>query len=289
MPNELRLICCPFHNGRPDVSMGSGASRLAADQPLRDGIATEGWTVSDARIDLIDGPEAEIARVMETIRRVRVSVGHAVADQAFPLVLAGNCNSCLGTTAGIEAERLGVIWFDAHADFDDPEENTSGSFDVMALAMLTGRGWRGLRETVPGLRPVPERRVILAGARDLEPYQRRRLEESEVAWIPGAVDGDAFEQAVDGLSSRTIRVYLHVDLDSLDRSEARANQYAAAGGPSLDRLQECVRVVCERFDVAAAAITAYDPIYDAEGRTLGAARRISREIARGVAAGVMTR
>lgn len=289
MPNELRLICCPFHNGRREVGMGSGASRLAADQPLREGIASQGWTVSDARIDLLDGPEAEIARVMETIRGLAVCVRQAVADKAFPLVLAGNCNSCLGTTAGIEADRLGAVWFDAHADFDDPEENTSGFFDVMGMAMLTGRGWRALRETVPGLRPVPERHVILAGVRDLEPYQRHRLEESDVAWIPGAVDAEALNHAADRLSSRTNRVYLHVDLDCLDISEARANQYAAGGGPTLDRLQDCLRLICDRFELAAAAITAYDPGYDAGGRALEAARRISREIARGVAAKVSTR
>ena len=78
----------------------------------------------------------------------------------FPLVFAGNCNSGLGTTAGAGPQGLGVVWFDAHADFDDPEENESGFFDVMGLAPLTGRGWRALRHTIPGHAPIPERNVI---------------------------------------------------------------------------------------------------------------------------------
>jgi arginase len=86
-----------------------------------------------------------------------------------------NCNSALGTTAGVGADDLGVVWFDAHADFDDPEENDSGFFDVMGLAMLTGRGWRALRQTIPGHVPIPEQNVILGAVRDLEPYQRERL------------------------------------------------------------------------------------------------------------------
>lgn len=78
------------------------------------------------------------------------------------------------------------------------------------------------------------------------------------------------------------RIYLHVDLDSLDSSEARANEYAASGGPSIERLAQCVRLSCERLTVAGAAITAYDSLLDSEDRTMIAARRIAKEIAIGV-------
>jgi arginase family enzyme len=97
----------------------------------------------------------------------------------------------------------------------------------------------------------------------------------------GEIDADGFDQAVADLSRRVERVYLHVDLDAIDSAEARANQYAAPGGPSLDRLSDCVKHVCGRFDVAAAAITAYDPDLDDDARTLKAARRISSDIAHG--------
>jgi arginase len=282
LTDELRLICCPFHNGRRGVSMGAGPIRLAADEPFRRGIEAAGWNVSSEEIAAIDGSGAEIRRVMELIRTLAGRVRQAAADGAFPLVLAGNCNSALGTTAGIGTDDLGVVWFDAHADFDDPEENTSGFFDVMGLAMLTGRGWRALRQTIPGHVPVPEPSVVLAAVRDLEPYQRRRLEQSDVLAVPETVDPGRFEQAIDDLASRVSRIYLHVDLDSIDAGEARANEYAAPGGPVVDRLAECVSLVARRFDVAAAAITAYDPTLDEDDRTLVAARRIACEIAEGV-------
>jgi arginase len=261
--------------------MGRGASRLASDEELRAGIEFEGWRVTCEEIEPVDESAPEIARVIELIRRLASRVGQTVADGAFPLVVAGNCNSCLGTTAGIGADGLGVVWFDAHADFDDPEENQSGFFDVMGLAMLTGRGWRTLRRTIAGHAPVPERNVILAGTRDLEAYQRRRLDGSDVITVPGPIDPGQFEPAVGKLAERASRVYLHVDLDSIDIADARANEYAAAGGPGLERLLECVRLVCARLSVAAAAITAYDPAFDADERALAAARRVSREIAHG--------
>jgi arginase len=233
-------------------------------------------------VDPVDESDPEIARVLELIRRLAEHVRQAVNQAAFPLVLAGNCNSCLGTTAGVGTENLAVVRFDAHADFDDPEENKSGFFDVMGLAMLSGRGWRALRRSIPGHAPIPEGNVIVAAVRDLEPYQRRRLERSDVVTLPGTIDLDRFEDAVSDLSRRVDRAYLHVDLDSIDIEDARANKYAAPGGPNLGQLEACVRLVTQRLDVAGAAITAYDPAFDDDGRSLIAARRISREIAYGL-------
>ena len=264
--------------------MGAGPIRLASDRTLITNIQAAGWDVEHDEVEPVDESDPEIVRAIELIRRLAGRVTSAAADGAFPLVLAGNCNSCLGTTAGIGAENLGAVWFDAHADFDDPEENESGFFDVMGLAMLTGRGWRALRQTIPGHLPIPEHNVVLAAVRDLEPYQRRRLESSELITIPGQIDPTQFQPALVDLSRRVERIYLHVDLDSIDSEAARANKYAAPGGPSLDRLSDCVRQACEQFQVAGAAMTAYDPNLDDEDRTLAAARRIARDIAHGVRA-----
>ena len=97
---------------------------------------------------------------------------------------------------------------------------------------------------------IPERNVILAGVRDLEPYQRERLDGSDLLSVPGSIDPSSLESAVAELSSRVSHVYLHFDLDTID--------------------------------VAAAALTAYDPASDADGRALVAGQAIAREIARGV-------
>ncbi len=154
----------------------------------------------------------------------------------------------------------------------------------MALAMLTGAGWRAQRASVPGLPAIPERDVLLAGVRDLEPYQLSRLEASEVRVVTGAIDPDRLTGALDELAGRVNRVYLHVDVDALDVAAGRANQYAAPGGPSLEGYRSAIAAVFARFTVAAAAITAWDPTYGVDGRVAEAIRAIASDIARHTAA-----
>ena len=169
--------------------------------------------------------------------------------------------------------------FGSTPTFDTPEDNLSGFTDVMGLAILTGSCWRALRETIPGFCVVDESRVVLAGTRDLEPYQRDRLGASQVQVIPGAVAADARDIALDVLRERVERVYLHVDLDVLDSSVGRANPYAAPGGPDLDAVLAAIEATFVRFDVAAAAITAYDPRVDDSGTIGVAAGAIASHIA----------
>jgi arginase len=269
----LDLIAWPYHGGLADVGMGRGPSALACDDELLDALGRPDVEL----VAPVDERLPEVARIFELDRRLARAVA---AAQRFPLVLAGNCVSCLGTTAGIGAAGLGVVWLDAHADFDTTEDNLSGFTDVMGLAILTGTGWRALRETIPGFEPVPEPHVVLAGVRDLEPYQRRRVECSELRTVPGRVDGDELGAALDALRERVGRVYLHFDLDVIDAGEARANEYGAGGGPTLEAALGAIDAVFDRFTVEAAAITAYDPAVDPR------ARRAAHEVAGRIAARV---
>ena len=72
----------------------------------------------------------------------------------------------------------------------------------------------------------------------------------------------ALDPALTELARHVSRVYLHIDLDVHEPSEARANQYAVPGGLAAGTVRELVRVVAERFSIVAAALTAYDPTYD---------------------------
>ena len=261
---SIRLIVAPYDDGRLDWRMGRGARAIAS------AVAEPAETIED-----IDPARPPIGRAFDVAAELSARVRAARERGEQPFVLAGNCNSSLGTASGLDG-RVGVVWFDAHADFDTPDENESGFFDVMALAILTGNGWRALRERIPGFRAVREEDVVLAAVRDLEPYQHEAIERSGVTAVPGAVDEGAFEAAIDRLAERVDSVYLHVDLDAVDAAEGRANQYAATGGPTAAELLRRVELVRERLPVGATALTAYDPDADPEGRVLALALELLR-------------
>jgi arginase len=105
-------------------------------------------------------------------RRVADAVARAAADGTRPVVVSGDCTTSLGIVAGLQRAGLdpGIVWFDAHGDVQTPETTASGYLGGMPLRLLTG--YRPELIAGPlGLRPVPERRIVLAGARAARPAE----------------------------------------------------------------------------------------------------------------------
>jgi arginase len=167
---------------------------------------------------------------------------------------------------------LGVVWFDAHGDFHTPDSTPTGFLDGMGLAMLTGDGWPEMRQ---GLRTVPAENVLLVAARDLEPTEIERVQASELR----RADAGTLEAALDELATRVDAVYVHIDLDVLDPSVARANVLSVENGLDVDQLGHALEAISSRFEIAAAALTAYDPSQDREQRVPEIAATLARRLA----------
>ena len=275
----VRVISMPFHSGAPEVGMGRGPGVLLGEHGLAEALRDGGADVSVEEVPAAPEVEYEAARIFELDARLAARVGAAVAEGAFPLVLSGNCNCSLGIVAGLAPVRPAVVWLDAHADFNTAETTPSGFIDGTALSILTGSAWQALRAAkLPELVPVAEADVVLAGARDLDDAERERLAATSVAWVR---PGEPLAPALDALAERREDLYLHVDLDVLDASEGRANQFAAPGGPRLDEVLETIAALLERFVVRAAALTAYDPACDPEGEMGSKAVRVAKALTGG--------
>ena len=164
---DIQIIQVPYDSGHFDLRMGLGPAHF-----LQHGLAKQlqdaGHQISETRLHCAADPMNPVATTFSINRLLAKHVRLALQHHSLPLVLAGNCNSCIGSIAGAGEERLGVIWFDAHADFNTPDTTLSGYIDGMGLAMATGRGWKNLMVEIPGFKPVPDKRVILVGARDLD-------------------------------------------------------------------------------------------------------------------------
>jgi arginase len=268
----VKIIAVPFHLATPDAGMGRGPAALLARGGLEPAVG-----VSEISRSGLDGPE--VGRILQICERVRVAVATAFEQGSAPLILSGNCvSACVPAAAALTWRhgpgQVGVVWFDAHADFDEPTTTESSFFDGMGAAVLVGDAYPRLASlSVSGFAPIPLENVVMVGVRDLEPYQRQRITASGLRALPP----DSFAGLASHLEAIAPRIdgaYLHFDLDSLDTSCGAANEYAAAGGLTLEQALEGIDQVFDKLPVSVAAVTAYNPDVDPDGQMLGNARAI---------------
>jgi arginase len=279
---DIRIIAVPYDSGHLNLRMGGGPLHLLQNG-LREALETGTRKVRSEIVRSKREPPVEVATAFELDGLVSLRVSKTVSECEFPLVLSGNCNTSVGTLAGVGPEDLGIVWFDAHADFNTPETTTTGFSDGMGLAIAVGHCWGAMAEGVTGFLPVAEENVILAGVREVEPVEQQRLEVSGVR-VVGAKPFESgnsaiFARALDALATRVDKVYVHLDLDVLDaESVGKANEFALEGGLSAEELESALGAVHRRFTVAACGLASYDPTFDAEGRILRAAVACARTL-----------
>jgi len=286
---QLTICALPYASGQPMVGMGLGPVRYLEARPetlLADhGHETETAVVQPRLEAGLSEPDA--VGVIDAA--LALAVATAGRADRFPLVLAGNCNSCLGTIAGARsgmngADGIGVVWFDAHGDLNTPETTPGGFFDGMGLAIATGRAYDDVRQAAGLSEPVPEACVAHIGARDLDPPESDYLATAgmlslSAAELQSGGSAAALEPVLRELRTRTADVYLHIDIDVLSNDVAPGVDFPAPGGLSLAELERAVSAVAETFTVRAAALTAYDPARDRGHATLRSGLRLMEAIA----------
>jgi arginase len=170
------------------------------------------------------------------LESIAVSVARLAADGEKPVVICGECTSALGIVTGLQRAGIdpAVVWLDGHGDVQTLETTTSGFIGGMVLRLLVGYRPELAAEAL-GLRPVAERRVVLADARDLDPPEVDYLRQAQIK-----------QSTVEDLSAEMLPegpLYLHVDLDVVDPGDLAGLRYPAPGGPSWPEVREAMRRV----------------------------------------------
>src|SRR5256714_1340242 len=268
---SISLIQLPYDSGRFGERMGRGPIALI-EAGLVEHLRSLGNEVDVASVRLSEGLHSEANALVELHRLPVPLLRDALSRQARPIILSGNCGpAALSAVAALDPRSTGIIWFDAHADFNTPETSPSGFLDGMGLAILTGRCWRRLAERFESFRPVLDSQVIQIGVREKDPPEVQLLQQSGIKQIP-TVALAGLPEALKQL--RTHTVYVHVDLDVIDTSEGRANGWACEGGLAVNQLLDALELIGRRASIVAGAVTCYDPAVDIDGRIGQAIPRI---------------
>lgn len=280
---KVQIIQVPYDSGQRNVRMGSGPEHFT-NNGLVQALESAGHIVAVETVEAQGAFRAEVATQFALYRSVAEQVAKAKQIGHFPLVLSGNCGATVGAIAGAGTERLGLIWFDAHGEFNTPETTTSGFLDGMGLAIATGLCWERLAGSIPNFRPLPGDRILLIGGRDFDEGERERLGQAGVqvvdaAAMAGTSVQDTLHAAVTSLQRNVEEVHVHIDLDSLNPKEAPANSFVTdAGGLSVAQMQESIRFFKKHLKLTSATMASFDPSYDPQGKTLQTGIELIRQI-----------
>ncbi len=271
---DIQILAVPYDSGNRGARMGAGPEALL-DAGLESALRDSGHRVHTKIAEIPEGVwRAEIQTSFELMRMLATEVRAARESNRLPIVLAGNCNTAVGTLAGLGTESTGVAWFDAHGDFNTPETTTSGFLDGTAVAIITGRCWTQLAATVPGFEPVPDDRVCLIGTRDIDSLEGALLDESGVDIIEPRKLRSDLAQTLHSIGQRAEKMYVHLDLDVLDAGVASANSFAVPGGLTIEDVEYAISQINEEMQIAAVTLSAYDPGADTNGAAAKAAIRL---------------
>lgn len=164
---------------------------------------------------------------------------------------------------GLNTNNLKFIYFDAHDDLDSPDVNENGYLDAMGLSMLRGESWKTLMRTVPGFRPFTyDGNFLYCGLRDQSDVQRQRVIDAGMSAIWG--DSDRKVDFVGELRRELdLKSYdpalVHLDLDVLDETYGKVNDYPSPGELFERDLLGCMDLVPTRSTPRSLTVCSFDP------------------------------
>jgi arginase len=284
---DIRVLGVPMDLGadRRGVDMGPSAIRyagLARQLEALGADCTDGGDISVPRPEErdpdaagFDGGRAKFHRETRAVcADLRDAVDRAIGNGETPLVLGGDHSIAIGTVAGAADpdESLGVVWFDAHGDFNTPATTPSGNIHGMGVSAILGHASFG-GETWGHAPAVSEENVALVGVRDVDDQERDRLRESDVA-VYTMSDIDArgapavAEEALERATGGTDALHVSLDLDWLDPAEAPGVGTPVRGGVSYREAHSAMEAVADHRDhLRSFELVEVNPILDDHNRT----------------------
>ncbi len=279
MSKEISIIGVPMDFGQllRGVDMGPAALRYTG---LISRLRQLGHKVTDrgdVTIPIRDGDE-EIAhdKYVKEITQICGAIydagSRAVEKGHFPLFLGGDHSIAVGTVASVvNTDPIGLIWIDAHGDFNTPETSPTGNIHGMPLAALIGDGHDSLVNVgKPGMKVHPEN-VVMIGQRDLDLSEKERIKR---AGITIYTMRDIDEQGISSIASKAImkfahlkRFHLTLDMDALDPVEAPGVGTPVPGGISYREAHLLMEILSDSGKLGSMDLVEINPILDVANKT----------------------
>ncbi len=277
MKKKISIIGVPMDFGQQlrGVDMGPAAARYSGLISRLRELGHEVVDTGDVSIPIrdcnvnTDKYVKEITQICESIYkagRKAVTKGH------FPLFIGGDHSIAVGTVAAVtNDEPTGLIWIDAHGDFNTPQTSPSGNIHGMPLAALIGEGHESLVNVGhPGAKILPEN-VVMIGQRDLDPNEKARLKKAGITvFTMRSID----EQGISLVANKALMKFIHlkkihltVDMDALDPVEAPGVGTPVPGGITYREAHLLMELLADSQKITSMDLVEINPILDIANKT----------------------
>ena len=210
---------------------------------------------------------------LEGTRKVREKLVKGIDGTRLTFLLGGECSFIVGSTAALKIVHKGhpgIVWMDAHGDYNTPETTDSGFIGGMCLAMACGRGPR-LTSELEAARPLldPEY-VVHIGSRSLDPGEDKALESNVKLITAKQVKKDGIgkvaRQTAKHMNDSCDWIIAHLDVDVFDPSVMSSVDFPEPGGLRDYDILTIFRELHKTGKINAIDLTAYNPNLDKDGR-----------------------
>ncbi len=279
---RIRVIGMPMDLGadRRGVDIGASAIRYAG---LNDQLRHLGFTVNDVGNVVVPQPESQpvgdarvkyLEPIVQATEQLANIVTSALQEGEFPLVLGGDHSIALGTITGAARVHrdIGVIWIDAHGDFNTNETTPSGNIHGMVLSALVGLGHQHLTN-IGGWSPkIKKQNIAIVGARALDSGEQELLREHHIhVFTMSDIDqrgmSEIMQEAVTIAGQARDGIHLSLDMDSLDPREAPGVGTPVRGGLTYREAHLSMELIAKSGLLISMDAVEVNPVLDRENAT----------------------
>ncbi len=284
---NIHLLEMPLDFGasRHGSDMGPSAIRLAGIKERLEGLGhtisshSDIFTVSPQEYEQAGNPKAKYLKpIKNACEKLAAEVEKICTEQEFPLILGGDHSIALGSIAGVSAyaknqkKKLGVLYVDAHGDFNTPESSPTGNIHGECLAASAGIGLPDLTNLYFEGRKVDPQNICFVGVRDLDPGEKLIMKEAGVkVFTMSDIERQGFPAIVKQITLffKTHADIIHVsfDMDVLDPMFAPGTGIPLPGGLTNREALLLMEEMGATGKVKSAEIVEVNPILDVRNQT----------------------
>jgi arginase len=266
-----------FGAAQKGVAMGPLAIRYAGLKPDLRGM---GYIVTD-KGDIVPPEEGVSLRNMINFEQVNATnkelyerVKASLDDGHFPLVLGGDHSIAAGSISAVAAhhKKIGVIWIDAHGDWNNEQSSPSGNMHGMSFSAVCGAGPDCMVDFGNDPVYVDPKNCVQIGGRDIDPEERVRMRESGITVFPiNMIDkcgmDEIIHRAIEIASDGTEGIHLSFDVDAITPEQAPGTGTTVDSGLTAREAFLAVEVLAESGKLLSLDMVEVNPILDVRNKT----------------------